>query len=440
MKKKLIFCISIIMCIMICASTIPFSAYIVDCPVNVTSRAVLVANLETDSFVYEKNSTGIRYLSYLTNIMTYIIARNAVTDIDTKVKIEESVLDSIEEPDNTLDKFAGKTLTVRDLLHYIMLTNGKDACYVLADYVCDGDIDEFVRLMNKKAVDLGCEGTNFVKPYNVMEKTHYTTCHDMYKILKCALNTPDYTDIASAQYYVPDGYDEKKCIFITNNSILKSNSPYYFKHVKNSKYAIDSVARANIVSVSYFNKVRYACIIFGAQNENEHNAYTETKQLLSWAYLYLTNAQIFSDTQVLSTVVVPAPWGEATVNLVTGKDIVKTMPAEYDSNLITYEMNDDIKVELPVFKGQNMGSAKVYYDSKLFDELNIVSDSSQGIGMLSDISSFSSSMMKATLKNTQEETKVEETKAEETISKAEKPKKSDSKKTAETQQSTQAGQ
>lgn len=439
MKKKLIFCISILMCIMICASTVPFSAYIVDCPVDITSRAVLVANLETDTFVYEKNSTGIRYLSYLTNIMTYIIARNAVTDIDTKVKIEKSVLDKIENPDNTLDRYTGKKLTVRDLLHFIMLTNGKDACYVLADYVCKGDIDEFVRLMNKKAVDLGCVETNFVKPYNVMKKTHYTTCHDMYKILKCALNTPDYTDIASKKSYVPDGYDEEKYTITTNNSILNPKSPYYFKHIKNSKYAIDSVARANIVSVSYYNKVRYACIIFGAQNENEHNAYTETKQLLSWTYLYLTNAQIFSQTDVLSSVVVDAPWGNATVNLVTGKDIVKTMPAEYDSNLITYEMNDDIKVELPVFKGQNMGSAKVYYDGKYFDELNIVSDSSQGVGMLSDMSSFVSSMMKDTL-DTAQETTVEETKVAETELPTEKPKKTNSKKTAETQTSTQAGQ
>lgn len=444
MKKKIIFCISIIMCILICASTIPFSAYIVDCPIDVTSRAVLVANLETDTFVYEKNATGIRYLSYLTNIMTFIITENAVTDIDTKVKIEKSVLDSIPEPDNTLDKYTGKTLTVRDLLYFIILTNGKDACYVLADYVCDGDIDEFVRLMNKKALDLGCVETNFEKPYNVMEKTHYTTCHDMYKILKCALSTPDYTEIASAYYYVPDGYDEKKCAITTNNSILRSKSPYYFKHVKNSKYAIDSVARANIVSVSYFNKVRYACIIFGAQNENEHNAYTETKQLLSWAYLNLTNARIFTDTQVLSSVVVPAPWGEATVNLVTGKDIVKTMPAEYNSKLITYEMNDDIKVELPVFKGQNMGSAKVYYDKQYLDELNIVSDSSQGIGMLSDISSFSSSMLKATLKNTQDEASVSEDATEDAASAqatsdSKKPKKSKNK-TEKTQQSTQAGQ
>ena len=44
---------------------------------------------------------------------------------------------------------------------------------------------------------------------------------------------------------------------------------------------------------------------------------------------------------------------------------------------------------------------KVYYDGEYLDEVNIVSDASQGVGMLSDISSFVSSMMKDTLKNSQ---------------------------------------
>ncbi len=437
MKKKLIFCISIILCLVICASAIPSSAYIVECPVELNSRAVLVANLETDTFVCEKNSTGIRYLSYLTNIMTYIVARNRVADIDEKVKIKKSVLDKIEEPDNTLDKFEGKTLTVGDLLHYIMLTDGKDACYVLADYVCEGDIKEFVRLMNKKAQALGCENTKFRRPYNFMDKSHYTTCVDMYKIIKCALDTPDYTDIASQKEYTPQGYDEEKYTIETNNSLFKSKSPYYFKYIRNGKYAIDPVARGNIAVVSYYNKVRYVCIIFGALNENERNAYTETKQLLSWAYLTLANIQLYSDTTVLSTASVSTQWGDFDVNLTTGEDIEKTMPADYNPDLLVYETNDDIKVELPVFKGQNMGSAKLYYDGVFFDEVNLVSDSSQGVGMFSDISAF----LKTAANDTLNIEKEDEKKEEETQPPTEKSKKSSkNKKKNKNQQATQAVQ
>ena len=51
MKKKLIFCICILLSIIMGLSAIPFSAYTYECSVDVTSAAVLVANLETDTFV-----------------------------------------------------------------------------------------------------------------------------------------------------------------------------------------------------------------------------------------------------------------------------------------------------------------------------------------------------------------------------------------------------
>ncbi len=396
MKKKLIFCISMILCVVMCASSIPFSAYSFECPVEVTSSAVLVANLDTDTFVYERNINKKRYLSYLANIMTFIVARNNVSDIDEKVKIEQDVLDRIPNSDDTLDIYAGRTLTIKDLLHFIMLTDGHDASYVLANHV-SGSISSFVKLMNKKAKALGCKGTKFVAPSCVMDKTQYTNCKDMYKIIKCALDTPDYTEIASATHYQPDGYKKKSLGVSSTNSLLRENSPYYFKHIKNGKYGEDDVARGNVVAVSKYSDVSYACIVFGAQVVGEHNAFTETKQLLTWAYTSLDNKKIISEDDIIASVTADASWGDTTIELVTGKDIEKTLPADYDYTKITFKYDSANKVELPVFEGQNMGTADIYYDDKPFDTIDLISDSAQGVSMLEDISSLASAMIDKTL-------------------------------------------
>lgn len=435
MKKKLIFCICLILCVVISASVIPFSAYVVKCPVKVTSRAALVVNLETDTAVYEKNSDGIRYLSYLANIMTFLVTKNNVADLDTKITIKPEVLYAIENPDNTLDKYANKKLSIRDLLYYIIMTDGKDACYVLADYVANGDIEAFVGLMNKKAKELGCEKTVFVQPSIVQERNQYTSCKDMYKIIKYALSIPEYVEISSTVNYIPGGSDNKKLNITTTNSLLKLTSPYYFKHVKNGKYAADSVARGNIVAVSEYRDVHYLCVVMGAEVKSEHNAFTEVSQLLSWAYQSLGNKQVISQSTVLSTVEADTAWGQVNVNLTAGKDVVYTMPAEYDANLLSYKVDEGYTAQLPVFKGQNMGIAKVYYDDKFLDEIDLIADSSVGISMLSDLSGFAESMLNSTFadgSNTaQTETQAPtlgETKA------------TDSTNTTETQTSTQAGQ
>ncbi len=449
MKKKLIFCICILLCVIMCVSSIPFSAITYDCEVDVTSKAVLVANLETGTFVYEKKSNMARFWSYLSNIMTFIIVRDEIDDIDKKVKIKEDFLDSLEESDGTLEKYAGKSLTVKDLLAFAMLTDGSDACHVLADYVTKGKPEEFVKKMNKKAKELGCKKTKFSSPACVKDDSQYTTCVDAFKIIKCALKTPAYKKIASKPYYVLDGYKGDQHTIGNTNSLLKQSSPYYFKHVKNGKYGQDDVAKGNIVAVSEYADVSYVCIVLGADITNEHNAFTETKQLLTWAYTTLGNEMIIPDSSVITTITAKTEWGESTIELIPGEDVVSTVPADYSPDSFTFKYKSSKKVSLPIFEGQNMGTAKMYFEEKYLDDIDLVSNSSEGISMLSDLGSFAKTMFDATVvempsddkDNEDKDKSKEKTSTKKTKSKSSKSSKSSSKKSSKSSsKSSQAGQ
>lgn len=397
MKKKLIFCICILLSIILGLSTVAFSAYSYECNVDVTSASVMVANVETDTVVYEKNINTAHYMSYLSNLMTFIVTCNNTEDINKRIEITKEMISVIPNSDGTLDKYINHTLTIKDLLHFIMMTNGNDACYILADYVSKGDIDSFVALMNKKAVELGCTKTKFSSPACKNDKSQFTTCSDMYKIVKCALEMPEYKEIASVSTYMPEKYVNEKLRVTTNNSLINKKSPYYFKHVKNGKYGADATAKGNILAVSKYSDVTYVCVILGSQRLSEHNAFTETKQLLSWAYTSLGNKKIIDAEKILATVTVSCEWGESEINLVTGGDIIRTVPAEFDHTLVQFKYNGSDSVELPVFKGQNMGTANIYYDGKLFEEIDLVSSSSDGVSMFEDLGSFLSSVYKATI-------------------------------------------
>ncbi len=403
MKKKLIFCICILLSIIMGLGTVPFSAYNYECNVEVTSASVLVANIETDTFVYEKNINTAHFMSYLSNLVTFIVACNNTTDLDEKITITEDMLYNIPNSDGTLDVYVNHTLTIRDLLYFIIMTNGNDACYLLADTVTEGDRDKFVELMNAKVKELGCTKTRFSSVAARNNTTQFTTCADFYKVIKCALGIPEYSEIASTTSYMPQGYVNEKLVVTTSNSLLRSKSPYYFKHIKNGKYGADSTAKGNVVAVSKYSDVTYACIILGAEVKSEHNAFTETKQLLTWAYTTLGNKKIIDEADVLATVRATSAWGESTIELTTGKDIEKTMPAEYDKSKIEIVYDNSKTVELPVFVGQNMGTAQIMYDGKLFDEVDLVSESSDGISMIEDLGSFLSSMYNATIVSVSDE-------------------------------------
>lgn len=399
MKKKLIFCVCILLCMLICASSVPFSAITYDCPVEVTSRAVLVANLDTDTFVYEKNISTMRYWSYLSNIMTFILAYEHVDNLDEKVTVKQAVLDEIDdnEAKNTMSAYVGKKLTVRDLLYIIMLNDAPDASLVLADYVSSGDIDKFVRYMNSKAKELGCKKTKFTSPACVKDATQYTTCEDLYKILKYALTIDEFAEISGTVSYIPQGYKNKKLTINTTNSLVNKNSPYYFKYITYGRYGDDSVARGNLFAVSEYSDVHYVCIILGAEVLSEHNAFTETRQLLSWTYTTLGNKQIISDTQVIATATSKTRWGETDIDLITGEDIVRTVPGDFKETMLSYKLPSDIQAQLPVFEGEKITTTNVYIEGKFFEKLDLVASSSQGVSMLSDLSDFATNMFEMTL-------------------------------------------
>lgn len=410
MKKKLIFCISLILSILICISSMQISAITYDNDINITSKAVLVANLDTDTFVYEKNADTARFQSYLTHIMTFIIAANNVVDLDEPVVIKQEVLDMVPYTDNTLSKYVNSSLTVYDLLCFLMLPNGTDAAYVLADYVSGGDIDAFVDLMNKKAKELGCKKTRFASPSLVMDATQFTTCSDMYKIVKNALQIPEYVEISGMYTYTPSDYKESKNYTIASkDSLINNESPYYFRYAVNGKYGADRVGLGNLVSVSVYNDVTYVCIVSGAQVVSEHNAFTEAKQLFSWAYQNLGNKQIVAEDDVLKSVSVDTMWGESVIQLNTGEDIVRTVPADFSYDKLEYKYKISKKLKLPVFKGQNLGSAKMYYDGEYFDTIELISNESVGTSMYSDISSFLGVMFDATLVDASDSDKTEQT-------------------------------
>lgn len=397
MKKKLIFCLCIALSIITFFATLPISAYTYDCTVEVTSSAALVVNVDTGTVVYDKNSNASRYSSYLSNIMTFIIVRNNVTKLDDKITIKKSVLDKVKNSDNSLKKFTGMTLTVNDLLHYLLLTDGTDAAFVLADYVSKGKIEDFVSLMNKKAVSLGCTKTKFSSPGVMFDTSQVTTCADMYKIVKAALDIPEYKEISSKASYMPTGYKKPSLEIQSTNSLIKKTSPYYFKYINSGKFGLDKIARGNIAVSSVYHNVSYVCIIMGASTNNEHNAFTEVKQLLSWAYTKLGNKVVVTDDDVIGTLEVNTSWGTADIDLTVSSDIERTMPGNYNSQLLTFEIVSDMDVKPPVFVGQNMGTAQMYYDGQFFEEVNLASKTSCGVSLVGDTQSFIEMMFDKTI-------------------------------------------
>ena len=94
----------------------------------------------------------------------------------------------------------GEQLTVRDLLHALLLASANDAAITLA-FACDGGIDGFAARMNRLADTLSLKDTHFTNPHGLPDAEHYTTAKDLAHLAAYAMHNPSFAEIASKKTY-----------------------------------------------------------------------------------------------------------------------------------------------------------------------------------------------------------------------------------------------
>ena len=162
-----------------------------------TARSSIVMDLDSGRVLYQNNADEERLIASITKIMTCIIA------------IEEGDLNSEVEAGEEILKMYGTSIYLElnekmkliDLLYGLMLRSGNDASVVIAKAVA-GSEDEFVKLMNKKAKELGMTNTTFSNPHGLDEETkNYSTARDMAKLTSYAYKNKTYRKITGTEEY-----------------------------------------------------------------------------------------------------------------------------------------------------------------------------------------------------------------------------------------------
>lgn len=152
------------------------------------SKYIYVLNRENKSAEYEKNPKSMAYPASLTKIITAIVALEHIDDLSAVAPIDVDAYREMVAKNSSMAGFYGREeVTYRDLLYGTILSSGGEAANSLAVNVA-GSVEDFVRLMNEKASELGLKDTHFMNPEGLHHKHQYTTACDMAKLLDYALD------------------------------------------------------------------------------------------------------------------------------------------------------------------------------------------------------------------------------------------------------------
>lgn len=347
---------------------------------DITTNSVLFVNENTGTTIFEKNADKKVGVASLTKIMTYIIVAESINDLKrTKILVKPEVLRMVDPDSSLCGLKSGDELTVFDLLHCLMICSGNDSAYVLADYVGDGSVSNFIEMMNSKANDLKCYNTHFVTPDGLAGEDHYSTAWDMYSITKYAINLPYFMEICGKKEYKVFN-DDRKSIKTTNKMLNPAEKDYYYPYVKGIKTGyLDEVGRC-FISLATKGDTSYICVAIGGAESDinsdgvkKNMAMLETKKLYTWAFENLEVKTFLSRNHPLGQTNLKYAWKKDRLILSPQDDIRGVVPKGITLSDMNIEFSIPDLVKAPVEKGDVIGSAKIKYKDENFKDIVLVS-------------------------------------------------------------------
>lgn len=155
------------------------------------STSAVLIDADTNRILYSKNADKEMAMASTTKIMTCICAlENA--NLDDYVVISQN---AVRQPKVHLGVGEGEQYQLRDLLYSLMLESHNDSAVAIAEHV-SGSVENFAKLMNQKARDLGCYNTYFITPNGLDAKVtlednstnfHHTTAYELASIMNYCL-------------------------------------------------------------------------------------------------------------------------------------------------------------------------------------------------------------------------------------------------------------
>ena len=186
------------------------------------AKSAILIEQSTGQILFEKNSHEKIPPASMTKMMSLLII---MENIDKgKIKLTDKVTASENASSMGGSQIlleVGEEMSVEDLLKGVSIASGNDAVVALAEYI-GGTEDNFVKMMNSKARELGLTDSSFKNCHGLDEEGHYSSAYDMAMIGRELLNHKKILKYTSVyETYLRENTDRKIWLVNTNKVVYK---------------------------------------------------------------------------------------------------------------------------------------------------------------------------------------------------------------------------
>lgn len=181
------------------------------------AKSAVLMDADSGRVLYGKDEESFLPNASTTKIMTCILAIESGKLEDT---VEVSSY-AASMPQVHLGMTTSDTYKLKDLLYSLMLESHNDSAVAIAEHV-GGSVEEFAKMMNQKAKELGCTNTHFITPNGLDAKddtsAHGTTAKDLALIMRYCIQNETFLEITRTPQYSFTNLEGTKNYSCTNHN------------------------------------------------------------------------------------------------------------------------------------------------------------------------------------------------------------------------------
>lgn len=344
-----------------------------------TAQAAFIYEANTQTVIYSYNPDLRLYPGALIKMLTALIALE-YCDMDDEVTVKSYEFSTLPLGALNAKLKEGEKMTLRDLMHLMMLESANDAALAIATHVAGGQT-QFVELMNAKLQELGCTNTHVVDCHGLSTTDQYTTARDMARLVAACTENEAFCEVFKAtSYTVPETNksekrDLKSVNYLTEQTIVPK---FNYDGVIGGMPSYTSSTGASIACTAEKDSMDLIFVVLGATrtyNEDSgvaqyYGNFEEVLDLLEYTFNGFRIYRMIYDGQSLKQFQVAN--GEQDVVVAPGIDIDTVLPiGTKQTNLIEKYTIRNGGISAPVTAGDQVASVQMWYGSSCLADVEL---------------------------------------------------------------------
>ncbi|SCY83985.1 D-alanyl-D-alanine carboxypeptidase family protein [Alkaliphilus peptidifermentans] len=345
---------------------------------TLTAPNAILMDYETGEILFDHNGYEPAYPASTTKVLTAILVIENL-DLDEVITLDYDLFVT----GSSMYLLMGESFTVKELLQSLLIRSANDVAELFANHI-SGSVEEFAKLMNQRAKEIGAENTHFTNPHGLPDTNHISTAYDLALIGRHAMGYEVFREIVSTVSLVFDETEQtpEKRYFQNTNRFLwgtgRGNQILYNGNYIDIKYDIvdgiktgwTTASQQTLISTAKKNDHRLVAVVLGAQGAN---IYSDTRAVLDYGFDNFQKLELISNNSLGAEATVLKGKVD-TIQLYSDNDLSAVVPSNIDINSITKSIELTENIEAPIDAGSILGKIIFSLDDRTIGEVNLVTN------------------------------------------------------------------